>query len=56
MSERDENEERAYYARRAREEQVKALTCEDNAAAKAHLDMATEYRKRAEGLARQDEG
>ena len=49
MIERDEIEDRAYYAKRAREELVRAATCEDNAAARAHLDLAALHRKRASG-------
>lgn len=55
MSARHEIEDRAYYARRAREELIKAATCEDNAAARAHLDLAGEYQKRLAALAHDSE-
>jgi len=54
-------DEREYLARREREETTAAATCKDNAAAKAHLEMAAMYRKRLErlkeprGLIRQDQ-
>lgn len=42
--------DRAYFARRAREEREFASICEDNSAAVVHLKMADEYEKRASGL------
>jgi len=50
MPARDVSEDRAYFARRAQEERQKAETCEDNAAAIAHLRLAEEYARRAEHL------
>lgn len=38
-----------YFARRAREERDRAIICEDNSAAIAHLKMADEYERRATG-------
>lgn len=38
--------DRAYFHRRAWQERQKASTCEDNAAALAHLQMADEYERR----------
>lgn len=46
--------DRTYFLRRAKEERIKAITCECNAAARAHLDMATEYDRRA-AMAMSDE-
>jgi len=54
MATRDDADERAYFTRRALEEQQTAATCEDNAVAKAHLQMADEYRKRADQLAERE--
>ena len=51
MPVRDPVEDRDYFARRAREERELAATCEDNAVAMAHLQMADEYSKRANDLA-----
>lgn len=42
--------DRAYYHRRAWEERQKASTCEDNAVALAHLQMAEQYDTRAAEL------
>ena len=56
MSQADMIEESAYYAQRAREELVRAATCEDNAAAKAHLDLAALHRKRAVEIEARREG
>lgn len=42
-----DTDDRDYFARRAHEERQMAATCEDNAAAMAHLKMADEYSKRA---------
>ena len=53
MPVRDIIEDRAYFARRAREERDRAATCEDNAVAMAHLKLADEYARRAEELAEQ---
>ena len=39
-------EDKAYYERRAREERERAVTCADNAAALAHLNLAREYERR----------
>lgn len=50
MSARDVIEDRAYFARRAREERKYGSTCEDNTAAVAHLKLADEYEKRANEL------
>ena len=50
MTVRDDIDDRAYFTRRAREERKFAATCEDNAAALAHLRMADEYSKRASEL------
>jgi len=50
MAVRDERENRIYYAQRAREERQRAATCEDNSAALAHLRMAEEYDRRAQGI------
>ena len=47
--------DRAYFSRRAMEELIKAATCEDNAIARAHLDLADAYQKRIAVLADQDE-
>jgi len=44
---RDESENRIYYTQRAREERQRAVICEDNSAALAHLRMAEEYDRRA---------
>ncbi len=51
MPVRDIIEDRAYFTRRAREEREMAATCEDNAAAIAHLTLADEYARRAGELA-----
>ena len=51
MAVRDEIEDRAYFTKRAREERERAATCEDNAAALAHLKFADEYSRRADELA-----
>jgi hypothetical protein len=48
MPVRDESENRIYYAQRAREERQRAVICEDNSAALAHLRMAEEYDRRAQ--------
>jgi len=50
MAVRDEIENRVYYAQRAREERQKAVVCEDNSAALAHLRMAEEYDRRAQEI------
>jgi hypothetical protein len=50
MTVRDDIEDRAYFTQRAREERKFATTCEDNAAALAHLKMADEYSRRATEL------
>jgi hypothetical protein len=50
MSARHEIENRAYYSQRAMEELIKAATCEDNTVARAHLNLADEYQKRAATL------
>ena len=55
MSEWDEIEDRTYFTQRATQELIRAVTCENNAAAKAHLDMAAEYTRRADKLAKQFE-
>ena len=47
MPVRDESENRIYYEQRAREERQRAVVCEDNSAALAHLRMAEEYDRRA---------
>jgi hypothetical protein len=52
MSARDATDDRDYFAHRAHEELVKATTCENNAAARIHLDMANGYRRRADELSR----
>lgn len=46
-----EAEDLAYFAKRAREEVVRAVTCENNVAASAHLTMAAEYKNRISRLA-----
>lgn len=46
----DAEDQRAYFADRERQEISKAATCEDNAVAKAHLEMASLYRKRIEAM------
>jgi hypothetical protein len=51
MAVRDEGENRIYYAQRAREERQRAVICEDNSAALAHLRMAEEYDRRAQSIA-----
>ena len=51
MPVRDESENLIYYAQRAREERQRAVTCEDNSAALAHLRMAEEYDRRAQDIA-----
>ncbi|MCP3730845.1 hypothetical protein M9978_10430 [Sphingomonas sp. MG17] len=38
----------AYYRKRASQEREKAATCEDNAIALAHLQLADEYDQRAQ--------
>lgn len=43
-------EDQAYYKARALQERATASSCEDNAAAIAHLGMAVEYEKRAAEL------
>ncbi len=45
-------EDRDYYAERMRQELATAATCEDNAAARVHLDLAALYQRRAEEIAR----
>ena len=50
MTARDDLEDRAYFAKRAQEERERAATCEDNAAALAHLKLADEYNRRANEL------
>lgn len=50
MTVRNDIDDRAYFTQRAREERKFAATCEDNAAALAHLKMADEYSKRATEL------
>jgi hypothetical protein len=50
MAVRDEGENRIYYAQRAREERQRAVICEDNSAALAHLRMAEEYDRRAQSI------
>jgi hypothetical protein len=50
MAIRDESENRIYYAQRAREERQRAVICEDNSAALAHLRMAEEYDRRAQNI------
>ena len=55
MSALNEIGDRAYFSRRAMEELIKAATCEDNAIARAHLDLADAYQKRIAVLADQDE-
>ena len=47
---RTESEDRNYYRQRASEERQRAIVCEDNSAALAHLKMAEEYDRRAQGL------
>jgi len=47
MPVRDESANRIYYEQRAREEWQRAVVCEDNSAALAHLRMAEEYDRRA---------
>ena len=47
MPVRDESANRIYYEQRAREERQRAVVCEDNSAALAHLRMAEEYERRA---------
>ena len=39
--------DRPYFLHRAREERERAVICEDNVAAIAHLSLANEYEKRA---------
>ncbi|CUS43546.1 hypothetical protein MGWOODY_Smn3480 [hydrothermal vent metagenome] len=51
MAVRNIIEDRAYFTRRARKERELAATCEDRAAAMAHLKMANEYSRRAGELA-----
>ena len=41
-------EDREYYRERMRQELAQAVTCEDNGAAKSHLDLAELHRQRAE--------
>ena len=55
MSALNEIGDRAYFSRRAMEELIKAATCEDNAIARAHLDLADAYQKRIAVLATEDE-
>jgi hypothetical protein len=43
-------EDREYFVRRSKEELIKAATSEDNAVARAHLQMADQYKKRADEL------
>jgi len=50
MTVRDEIEDRAYFTKRARQERERAATCEDNAAALAHLKLADEYSRRVDEL------
>jgi len=48
------DDQREYFAMRERQEITTAATCEDDSAAKAHLEMAALYRKRIEELERAD--
>ena len=51
MTVRDPVEDRDYFVQRAQEARELAATSEDNAPARAHLDMTDEYSRRAEALA-----
>ena len=48
MASQARTDSRSYFRQRARKELEMAITCENNAAALAHLTLADEYRKRAE--------
>ncbi|HVJ02526.1 MAG TPA: hypothetical protein VM662_10105 [Sphingomonas sp.] len=44
----NDQDDRAYFAQRAREERERANVCEDNAVALVHIKMADAYDRRAE--------
>ncbi len=46
----DAEDQRAYLAHREQQEITKAAACEDNAVARAHLEMASLYRERIEAM------
>lgn len=48
MASQAKADNRSYFRQRARQELEMAATCENNAAALAHLTLAEEYRRRVE--------